>query len=79
MQEVQVAFLSATGLAATDLAGAIVFLTAVLGGLLTMAWVLRSGGEAVRGGAFHAPRTVLLCIAALLLLTVVLGVFYEFN
>lgn len=77
LAEVLAAFTDATGLNALNLAGTIVLLAAAMGGLLAMAWVLRSGSEAVRGGVFHAPRTVLLSVAAFLFLLIVLGVLYD--
>lgn len=77
MGEVLTAFTDATGLHAPNLAGTIVLLSAALGGLLALAWVLRSGGEALRGGVLHAPRAVLLGVAAFLFLIIVLGVWYD--
>lgn len=77
MGEVLTAFTDATGLHALNLAGTIVLLSAAVGGLLALAWVLRSGSEAVRGGVGYAPRAVLLSVAAFLFLLIVLGVFYE--
>ena len=76
LAEVLSAFNGATGLSALNLAGGLLITCAGLGGLLLLAWVFRVGQEAMRGTFYHAPRVLMLVIAAFLVLIVTLGVFY---
>lgn len=71
------AFRDATQIHAPNLAGGLLVVCAGVGGVLVLAWILRVGHDAARGTLYHAPQTLLLVIAAFLILLLVLGVFYD--
>ncbi|MCB1810677.1 MAG: hypothetical protein KDK04_02990 [Candidatus Competibacteraceae bacterium] len=75
--EVLTAFSTATGLNALNLAGVMVLLSASVGGLLVLGWLFRTGREAAQGGWQHAPRSLLLSVAAFIVLLAVLGALYS--
>lgn len=77
LHEVLGAFSAATSLNAPHVAGALLTVCAGVGGVLVLAWVFQAGTDALRGGALHAPRLVLLSVAAFLVLLITLGVFYR--
>ncbi|MFZ1827657.1 MAG: hypothetical protein WAW42_02570 [Candidatus Competibacteraceae bacterium] len=71
------AFSDATHINAPNLAGGLLVVCVGVGGVLILAWVLQVGHDAARGALYRAPQTLLLVIAAFLVLLLVLGVFYD--
>ncbi|MCB1713530.1 MAG: hypothetical protein KDK04_24430 [Candidatus Competibacteraceae bacterium] len=77
LAEVLTAFTAATGLNALNLAGLMVLLSAAVGGVLVLGWLFRTGHEAARGGWIRAPQSLLLSVAAFIVLLAVLGALYS--
>lgn len=77
LADVLSAFSGATAVAAPNLAGALLVVCGGVGGVLVLAWVFQVGHEALRGSVLHAPRLLLLALAALFILIAILGVFYR--
>lgn len=77
LTDVLAAFSAATGVHALNLAGILLLVCTGLGGVLTLAWVLHAGQEALRHGGLRAPRTVLFSVAAFLFLLIILGALYD--
>ncbi len=77
LADVLSAFHRATQIHAPNVAGGLLVVCAGVGGVLVLAWILQVGHEAARGTWYHAPQTLLLVIAAFLVLILVLGVFYD--
>lgn len=71
------AFQAGTKVQATSFAAALLAACAVLGVLLTLAWVFRTRAEALRGAVLRATHALLLVAAAFSLLILSLGVFYR--